>query len=131
MALNVLQRDPVDHGMKRLSILALGISLLAGGATFGHAQRYEDTGRRHSGKQIVETLQRHEERIREGEHSGELTHKEAAELRSKEDFYRAKLDDFLHRNGGFLYDNEEFSLEDSLKKMSDQIYGYKHNNAVR
>ena len=117
--------------MKRLATVTLGIGLCAGSITVGYAQTYPDSGRRHSGKQIVETLQRHEDRIREGEHSGELTHKEAADLRSKEDFYRAKLDDFLHRNGGFLYDNEEFSLEDSLKKMSDQIYSYKHNNAVR
>ena len=116
--------------MKRLSILALGIALLAGGATSGHAQRYEDTGH-YSGKRIVEILQRHEERIREGEHSGELTHKEAADLRSKEDYYRAKMDDFLHHNGGFLTDNEEHSLEESLNAMSGQIFHDKHNDAVR
>ena len=116
--------------MKRLSLLALGIGLLMGGAAIGHAQQYEGKDH-HSGKRIVELLQRHEERIREGEHSGELTHREAADLRSKEDFYRQKLGGFLHRNGGFLYDNEEFSLEESLNKMSDQIYSYKHNAAVR
>ena len=117
--------------MKQFVLLVLGIALLAGNATISRAQQYEDSGRRHSGKKIVELLQRHEERIREGEHSGELTHREAADLRSKEDFYRQKLDGFLHRNGGFLYDNEEFSLEGSLSKMSDQIYSYKHNDAVR
>ena len=116
--------------MKRLFIYALGIGFLAGGAAFAHAQQYEGRDH-HSGKRIVETLQRHEERIREGEHSGELTHKEAVALRSKEDFYRSKLDGFLHQNGGFLYDNQEFSLEESLNKMGDQIYHYKHNDAVR
>lgn len=116
--------------MQRLSILALSIGLLMSGAASGRAQQYEDTGR-HTGKHIVEILQRHEDRIREGEHSGELTRKEAADLRSKEDYYRAKMDDFLHRNGGFLTDNEEHSLEESLNAMSDQIYHYKHNDAVR
>lgn len=85
----------------------------------------------HSGREILARFHQFDDRIRDGIRSGELTRSEVEGIRSKEAEYRAKFDDFMQRNRGYLTDNEEASLNRSLDELSVKIRGHKHDDRYR
>lgn len=128
--------------MKTLPPVLLSVVLLASGGALVHAQDY-DRDRydghnspihgqgHHSGREILARFREFDNRIRDGVRSGELTHGEADGIRSKEAQYRAKFDDFMQRNHGYLTDNEEISLNRSLDDLSGEIRRHKHDDRYR
>ena len=111
--------------MKKLLILGLSGLLLVGGATLGHAQ--DPNGGHHDGEEIKAMIHDQNLRIDEARKHGDLTHEEAERLHGKEEEVRAKLEDFKQKNGGFLTNNEQENLMQSMHEIGGEIHREKHS----
>ena len=110
--------------MKKRNILWPSLVILAGMAllpTITQAQDIHCRDRR--------TVQH--ARIRQGVASGELTHREAQNIRHRETNIRARAARDRAMHGGCLTRAERFRLNRSLNRTSHTIYRDKHNGAVR
>jgi hypothetical protein len=67
-----------------------------------------------------------QERIRQGERSGELTRREAARLEAEQARIRVN-EAYARRSGGELTPQERARLEKELNKSSKDIYQQKHD----
>ena len=113
--------------MKKLLILSLCGLLLAGGATLAQAQGEDPNGGHHDGEEIKAMIHDQNLRIDDTRKHGDITHEEAERLHGKEREIRVKLDDFKHKNGGFLTNREQASLMQSMNELAGEIHREKHS----
>ncbi|MCA1818066.1 MAG: hypothetical protein LC746_17040 [Acidobacteria bacterium] len=108
---------------KKLTTAAFVCAALAVAATSTQAQGKRSgsiNGREH----------RQQERIRQGERSGELTRREAGRLEAEQ--AKVRVDEaYARRSGGELTPEERARLERELNKSSKDIYQQKHDKQTR
>ena len=112
--------------MKKLLMLAL-CGLFLAGATMAQAQGEDPNGGHHDGEEIKAMIHDQNGRIDDARKHGDITHEEAVRLHGKEEEVRAKLEDFKHKNGGFLTNREQASLRQSMDEIGREIHREKHS----
>ena len=121
--------------MKKLLILAVGASLLAGVAASGYAQEVAPNGAVDPGHPRVNQVDRRERnqdtRIANGDRSGELTSRETAHIDHRENrIQRTKARD-MRNDGGHLTRAEQRRLNGRQNRLSRTIRRDKHNGRVQ
>ena len=111
--------------LKKLTTAALVCASLALSAAPAQAQ-----GRCNHPRPINARERRQQERIRQGERSGELTRREAARLEAEQ--ARIRVDEaYARRSGDGLTAKERARLERELNRSSKDIYKQKHDGQDR
>lgn len=109
--------------LKKLTVAALACASLALAAAPTEAQC------RHP-RSINARERREQERIRQGERSGELTRREAERLEAEQ--ARIRVDEaYARRSGDGLTAKERARLERELNRSSKDIYKQKHDGQDR
>lgn len=103
--------------MKKLSAFVLSAAIAASGML--------------SAAEVDKREEHQKERIEQGVKSGELTHKEAKELRQDERAIKKEVREERAENGGKLTKGERKEINQEQNKESRKIYRKKHNDRRR
>lgn len=103
------------------AFLGLGLLPLQANAQSNHP-RVNEVNRRLSDQNA---------RIRQGVHSGELTHRETEHLRMRDAKIRYQEQRDRIRHGGHLTRHEQVRINHELNHSSKSIYHDKHNDHIR
>ena len=84
-----------------------------------------------SAAEVDKSMENQKDRVQQGVQSGELTHREAKELRGDEKAIHNEVKQERKENGGKLTPAERRAAKRQLKRESKKIYRKKHNEVER
>jgi hypothetical protein len=103
--------------MNKLSVILLSAAIAGSGLL--------------SAAEVDQRLENQKDRVQQGVASGELTHKEAKDLRTDEKAIHNEVKEERKENGGKLTPAERRAAKRKLARESKKIYRKKHNEAER
>jgi hypothetical protein len=105
---------------------ALVMSLLVSGSAWAQSEDWNEKHPRRA--QVNQRVENQRDRVADGVAKGQLTKKEANEIRGKESNVRQQERDMARLNGGRITRGEQRTLNQEENKVSRQIHRERHDN---